>query len=389
MRRHFQKAIKTDWNCDTRMLMNGAGGDSENRPQLRNSGTTAGESSGPVAAGVQHLLGDTSSSDLKSTSTCPNQQGRNCCCGGDKQSTASGGPIHGDIARSRRSRPDDGDRKREDDDDKEDDGENGGDEDVEFNFRSRSKAPIRRSTSLKASYSGGGSSPQSKKAVRFADAMGLDLVSVRHVLDSIGTRRAASGVVQRREPNGAAARSRAAEARRRRRVLLRPLFAEPSGESSADLLWRVQERKVALEECTLDADALTVSGVVRVANIAYDKRVTVRYSTDNWDTYHDTEAVYLTAASSRYDGGLTDAFAFRMRLPDSLVSGDGKVRGGIVQFSVRYICGEDEMKFWDNNRGVNYCVECSVEESTDEEEDEEAEEEEDRMMTADILSEFV
>ena len=48
-------------------------------------------------------------------------------------------------------------------------------------------------------------------------------------------------------------------------------FSEPG--STINFLRRVQERKVSLEEVSVDAERRTVSGVIRVANIAYHKQV--------------------------------------------------------------------------------------------------------------------
>jgi len=138
------------------------------------------------------------------------------------------------------------------------------DEDDEFNFTGRSTAPttVCRSTSLKSTYaSKAPTSPRTKKVVRFADALGLDLESIRHILDIGDVHPAASdfGVLDK---VGSRARSRM-------RLMVR--FAEPG--SSVDFLRRVQERKVSLEEVSVDAERLTVSGVIRVANVAYHKQV--------------------------------------------------------------------------------------------------------------------
>ena len=94
--------------------------------------------------------------------------------------------------------------------------------------------------------------------VRFADALGLDLESIRHILDVSDAPPTALG----RAPPSVSARLR-----------LMARFAEPG--SSIDFLRRVQERKVSLEEVSVDAERCTVSGVIRVANVAYQKQVCI------------------------------------------------------------------------------------------------------------------
>ena len=82
-------------------------------------------------------------------------------------------------------------------------------------------------------------------------------------------------------------------------------------------------------------------------------QVTVRYSADNWTTHDDLAATYLPpgGANTRYDGGLTDTFAFQLRLPPAVV------HGGRLEFSVRFVVGPD-LTFWDSNFGGNYAVDC-------------------------------
>lgn len=143
-------------------------------------------------------------------------------------------------------------------------------EDLEFNFLTRSTTTlVCRSSSLKSTYgSTPPCSPRTKKVVRFADALGLDLESIRHILDvgdviptSLGRSPSDFG-----HSSGSAASGEVGA-----NVKLTARFSEPG--SSINFLRRVQERKVSLEEVSVDAQRLTVSGVVRVANIAYQKQV--------------------------------------------------------------------------------------------------------------------
>jgi len=77
----------------------------------------------------------------------------------------------------------------------------------------------------------------------------------------------------------------------------------------------------------------------------------VRYSLDNWATYHDLAATYLPpgGTNTRYDGGLTDAFVFKLELPSDMAL------GGRLEFSLRFVVGPD-LTYWDSNFGANYAV---------------------------------
>jgi len=80
----------------------------------------------------------------------------------------------------------------------------------------------------------------------------------------------------------------------------------------------------------------------------------VRYSVDNWATYHDHAATYLAPGRStaRYDAGLTDAFTFQLQLTRSDL-----VLGARLEFSLRFVV-EPDLTFWDSNFGANYAVDC-------------------------------
>lgn len=63
--------------------------------------------------------------------------------------------------------------------------------------------------------------------------------------------------------------------------------AEPCEE---DIIRLVQKQKLVLEGCHLYPEANLVTGSVRVLNLAYEKRVVIRYTLDNWDTFQDLTA---------------------------------------------------------------------------------------------------
>ena len=181
-------------------------------------------------------------------------------------------------------------------------------EDLEFNFLARSTTTtVCRSASLKSTYATTPPrSPHTKKVVRFADALGLDLESIRHILDvndalptSLCRSPSDFGYLDSPATFG--------EVRPRMRLMVR--FSEPG--SSVNFLRRVQERKVSLEEVSVDSERRSVSGVIRVANVAYHKQVSHRphniiYHTNCCFYTHIHHLLYPLPATEG-DGVLSDA----------------------------------------------------------------------------------
>ena len=212
---------------------------------------------------------------------------------------------------------------------------NDADDESEFGYLSHKK--FQRSTSLKTNKTPPGT-PHRKKVVRFADAMGLDLASVRHILDQASPPSIPLSAMQDLKMDDAA-REITAEVR-----YLAPLFAQPS--TAPDFYGRVQSASVLLENCVVNDGDMTITGVVRVANLSLHKRVVIRRSVNNWLTYEDSNASYVLNSND----GPTDRFSFCIGVPHYFSAGNR------VEFAVMYtVLGQT---FWDNNNGINYVVEC-------------------------------
>ncbi|KAG5830754.1 hypothetical protein ANANG_G00313950 [Anguilla anguilla] len=120
------------------------------------------------------------------------------------------------------------------------------------------------------------------RRVSFADAFGLDLVSVKEFS------------------------SRA--------------FSVPA--SAAELLAKLQAQRCELECVELLPGTTTLRGTVRVLNLSYDKRVRVRTTLDGWGTHFDLPASFIPGSSD----GETDRFAFSLELSPRPAGRDGKGR---------------------------------------------------------------
>lgn len=197
---------------------------------------------------------------------------------------------------------------------------------------------IRRSSSLKSCKT----PPYRKKAVRFADALGLDLESVRHVLDMDSP-----PVIPLSAKRDLHIDDLLLQQNEQFEVNSRYLVARfPQPSSLLGFIKKVYDNKVVLENCAFDDGDLSILGIVRVMNLAFLKKVDVRYTFNNWLTYDEIPANYVHNSTD----GPTDKFSFSIRVPSWLCVGCK------VQFCIMFTV--NGQTFWDNNYGCNYTVEC-------------------------------
>ena len=194
-------------------------------------------------------------------------------------------------------------------------------------------------------------SPRRKKAVRFADALGLDLENVKHFMVSgdppfvpeSATRSLRLGDVPsrfRRHPETADCPDY--------RSYITVRFSQPG--AAVDFISGVLMTMVKVENCVVDKVQMVVNGTVRVANVAYDKHVAVRYTYNDWVTCSEVGATYVPGSND----GPTDRFSFALYLPPDFAT----VSGSRVEFAVRY--DTPGCSRWDNNDALNYVIECYV-----------------------------
>ncbi|XP_063787838.1 protein phosphatase 1 regulatory subunit 3C-like [Pseudophryne corroboree] len=171
-----------------------------------------------------------------------------------------------------------------------------------------------------------------KKGVVFADALGLALTTVRHF----------SRTLFDEDPLLLALASLRA---------LRPLSTStytldfrPPTQDYASFRAKLAQKQVCLEQCAVQGAA--VAGTVRVRNIGFEKRVTLRVSYDGWLSWYDLPCTYLR---DPYGGGETDTFSFRLPLPDD---------AHWAEFCICFWC--QGLEYWDNNGGKNYVLHKEV-----------------------------
>ena len=175
-----------------------------------------------------------------------------------------------------------------------------------------------------------------KKKVSFADTAGLTLENVKTIPPYIED--VMTGDNTLKDINC----SLHLHSLRRRKKYLSPSFGEPCKADS--FIERVYRQNVCLQ--SVSCHNLLVKGVIRVTNIVYAKEVTVRFTLDEWKSFRDVWADYL---STNVDEK-TEQFSFRITVP---VEFDDKLE---IEFAIRYCVGDQE--FWDNNFGRNYHIQC-------------------------------
>ncbi len=107
-------------------------------------------------------------------------------------------------------------------------------------------------------------------------------------------------------------------------------------------------QNVQLSELELRADS-TLNGIVRVANLAYNKTVFIRWTTDNWISCQDTRANYCYS-SEQYTH---DSFTFTLDVSLPVRGHDGVC----VELAIGYQV--NNALYWDNNQGENFQILCN------------------------------
>lgn len=183
-------------------------------------------------------------------------------------------------------------------------------------------------------------SPSSQKKVRFADSLGLDLISIKHFDDSDMPEVPERIIDKFKKARALHLNNFDKSNTSNQSVFMELLFTNPG--SLPDFLDKVIALKVLLE--SVQADEFSLSGIVCVLNLAFEKNVYLRYTLNNWTTFVDILASYVPHSND----GQTDKFSFKIITPMFLEF------GGTLQFAIRYCVEGGE--FWDNNNGSNYRV---------------------------------
>ncbi|XP_029103331.1 uncharacterized protein LOC108920813 [Scleropages formosus] len=211
-------------------------------------------------------------------------------------------------------------------------------DDLVGGIKPKSSPLPRRKSSSSSDDSDLGPPPTQSRRVSFADAFGLNLVSVKEFDAWVVPTPSAFDPIE-------------GEAQAQEEYSLSCLFTLPNSETElAKILW---EQKVELESVELLPGSTTLRGLVQVLNLCFHKTVYVRTTLDSWTSHFDLLAEFVPGSSN----GQTDRFSFRLTLVPPF-----EREGARVEFCLRYETPVGT--FWANNRGMNYVLFCKKKEET-------------------------
>lgn len=110
-----------------------------------------------------------------------------------------------------------------------------------------------------------------------------------------------------------------------------------------------KSQAIRLERVWLSNDQKSLIGSVVVANLAFQKFVTCRFTLDYWKTTSEVAAEYICEVQPRQTPQGHDRFHFTIKLSD-LANLESKT----LYFCIRYNVNGQE--YWDNNGGTNFQV---------------------------------
>eukprot|EP01103_Thecamoeba_quadrilineata_P006789 TRINITY_DN16514_c0_g1_i1.p1 TRINITY_DN16514_c0_g1~~TRINITY_DN16514_c0_g1_i1.p1 ORF type:complete len:232 (+),score=44.45 TRINITY_DN16514_c0_g1_i1:74-769(+) len=134
---------------------------------------------------------------------------------------------------------------------------------------------------------------------------------------------------------------------------MKPLNFEPK-PSEKVILQQLEEKSVVLE--TISLKNFYLVGTVLVKNKDFNKSVRVRYTTDNWASFQDLTAGFISSS-----GPDVDRFQFKLDILQKFYNfkvqyqDDLKVISSPMSLAILYKVGDEE--FWDSNSGKNYNLE--------------------------------
>ncbi|XP_042367384.1 uncharacterized protein ppp1r3aa [Plectropomus leopardus] len=171
------------------------------------------------------------------------------------------------------------------------------------------------------------------RKVSFADAFGLNLVSVKEFDNAEVTESAVSQPPEKEASHPS------------EEFYMSCLFTVPSSPEELDQ--RLQEQMVELESIELLPGTTTLRGIIRVVNLCYSKSIYVRISLDRWTSYFDLSAEYVPGSSDKK----TDRFTFSYTVVPPFDR-----EGTRVEICLRYETSVGT--FWANNKEMNYVLFC-------------------------------
>ncbi|CAJ0580382.1 unnamed protein product, partial [Mesorhabditis spiculigera] len=164
--------------------------------------------------------------------------------------------------------------------------------------------------------------PAPLKRVRFSDDNGADLCTVWSY--------------EKQEP-------------RRHTMDMNYRYYQPNNQGR--IVWQIQrgprnepaEAKISLEKLEIqDGTSPKICGIIKIANLGFNKDVQLRYTTNDWFSSLDHPAKYSASPSADYD-----LFEFTMDLPS---------RNSHPRLDFCLFCDMEGARHWDSRDSLNYSL---------------------------------
>lgn len=110
---------------------------------------------------------------------------------------------------------------------------------------------------------------------------------------------------------------------------------------------RLEDVQLSKQQQQQDAQHVTLLGSIQVANLAFQKKVVVRYTLDDWNTAKEVEAQYQEPIA--HSANTWDRFSFKI-----VLDANTNAAHESLYLAVKYNVNGRE--FWDNNNHKNYQV---------------------------------
>ncbi|GAB6025780.1 hypothetical protein CHUAL_011761 [Chamberlinius hualienensis] len=222
---------------------------------------------------------------------------------------------------------------------------------------------VRRCSSLRTGKTPPGT-PDRKKIVRFADAMGLDLEDIKTVfLDDLPVVPVSAykdldssfyddddltshdGDCDLQLVASHHTNAKLPFDFEKQKTNLVPVFPQPG--SLPDFFDRLRRQSVCLESAVVTGCS-TITLAIRVVNLGYNKVVSVRYTSNEWKDFQDAIAEYVENSN--------DIFSDKFR---TVINSEHLQVGERLCFAICFKMQGKE--YWDNNGGQNYIFQCFLE----------------------------
>lgn len=184
----------------------------------------------------------------------------------------------------------------------------------------------------------------SRKCVRFADSCGMPLATVRVMKEPSDYPPTIDPAILRKVL-GEYYHGEEEEEKRASTWIM--TFKQPASDYIR-FHETLEHSNVALENVVLKNEVSRMLGTVKVKNLAFEKKVVIRLTSDNWKTFTDYVANFQPSSSKT-----TDTFSFDFPI---MPSGDDP--NARIEFCICFQAGSSNavQEFWDSNGGKNYCL---------------------------------